>query len=100
MQLIMHQVHYKKKKSLQNAASTINIASTFYRRLRTGEAYKHFYDDDIELLLIQAPLYRMAPRRQDNINQSVTPIYFMLCAFIPCCLLLMELHDRYNTEEF
>ena len=58
--------------SLQETLSTVNLASGFYRRQRTNEAFDLFYDGVVKIALDltvgapRLPCYRRAPVRIDD----------------------------------
>ena len=98
-----------KDTTLQQALSSINLASAFYRRQRSDEEFKRFYDDVVEeaqQLAIgkpQLPRYRRPPARIDSGSHprcfSSPRDYYRHLYFEACDLLLRELTDRFDQQE-
>ena len=98
-----------KDTSLQEALSAVNLASGFYRRQRTDEAFGLFYDgvvqnaEDLTVGSPRLPRYRRAPARIDDgtsPHRFASPRdYYRSLYFQACDLLLRELEDRFDQKE-
>ena len=89
-----------KDTTLQQALSSINLASAFYRRQRSDKEFKRFYDDveEAQQLAIgepQLPRYRRPAARIDSGSHphcfSSPRDYYRHLYFEACDLLLREL---------
>ena len=98
-----------KDTTLQTALSAVNLASAFYRRQRTHEAFNRIYDSVVETaqhLVIgepQLPRNRRPPARIDagcHLHRFSSPRdYYRQLYFQACNLLLRELTDRFDQKE-
>ena len=98
-----------KNTSLQEALSAVNLASGFFKRQRTDEAFNVFYDGVLDLatkLYIGSPhlpRYRRAPARLDDgsaPHQFDSPrSYYRSQYFQACDLLIGELEERFDQKE-
>ena len=98
-----------KDTTLQQALSSINWVSAFYKRQRSDEEFNRFYDNVVETaqqLAIgepQLPRYRRSPARIDSGSHphrfSSPRDYHHHLRFKACDLLLRELTDRFDQQE-
>ena len=99
-----------KDTTLQQALASINLASSFYRRQRTEQAFKQFFEvtvtkaQDLQIGMPELPRYRRPPTRIDDgsrPHQFSTPQeYYRQIYYQECDLLLQELADRFDQSEF
>ena len=99
-----------KDTTLQQALASINLASSFYRRQRTEQAFKQFFEvtvtkvQDLQIGMPELPRYRRPPARIDDgsrPHQFSTPQeYYRQTYYQACDLLLQELADRFDQSEF
>lgn len=98
-----------KDTSFQEAIAAVNLAKSFYKRLRKEEEFNRFYDkvvkkaQDVKISSPSLPRYRKAPRRVDdgsNPHQFATPRdYFRRQYYQTCDLLLGELDERFEQSK-
>ena len=98
-----------KNATLQEGLASVKLASAFYKRQRTEEAFGIFFDDvvksaeDLEIDKPQLPRYRRAPRRIDDGSSphqfSSPKDYFRYLYYESCDLLIQELQDRFDHQE-
>ena len=96
--------------SLQEAITAVKVTQSFFKRQRNDDSFNRFYDNVVKLardLKIGSPIlprYRQPSRRLDSGSQPhqfQTPKeYFRQQYFVGCDLLICELTDRFNQEEF
>ena len=94
-----------KDTTLQEALPAVNLASAFYMRQRTHEAFNRIYNSVVETakhLVIgepQLPRNRRPPARIDagsHPHRFSSPDYYRQLYFQACDLLLRELTNRKN----
>ena len=98
-----------KDTTLQEALSAVSLATAFYKRQRTDEAFCLFYDgvvdfaNTIKINGPQLPIIRKVPKRFDTGSQPhqyKTPKeYFRHQYFEACDLLLQELENRFEQRQ-
>lgn len=94
--------------SFQEAIAAVNLAKSFYSRIRKEEEFDHFYERVVkkaQSVKIESPIvprYRRAPRRVDSgsaPHQFSTPKhYFRSLYYQVCDLLLGELEKRFEQS--
>ena len=82
----------------------------FYRRQRTEQAFKQFFEDtvtkaqDLQIGMPELPRYRRPPARIDDGSQphqfSAPQEYYRQIYYQACELLVQELADRFDQSEF
>ena len=95
--------------SFQEAIAAVNLAKSFYKRLRKEEEFNLFYDkvvkkaQDVKISSPSLPRYRKAPKRMDNgsnPHQFSTPRdYYRREYYQTCDLLLGELDERFEQSK-
>ena len=95
--------------TLQEALSSVALASSFYKRQRTERAFDHFYDDvtklatNLEIGQPQLPRQRRPPKRTDSGSSphqfSSPKEYYCRLYFESCDLMVQELQDRFDQQE-
>ena len=97
-----------KDTTLQQALASIDLASSFYRRQRTEQAFKQFFKvtvtkaQDLQIGMPELPRYsyRRTPAQIDDGSQphqfSTPKEYYRQIYYQVCDLLLQELADRFE----
>ena len=96
--------------TLQQALASINLASAFYRRQMTEQAFTKFFQDtvtkaqELHIGMPELPRYRRLPARINDGSQShqfsSPQEYYRQIYYQACDLLLRELADRFDQSEF
>lgn len=98
-----------KNTTLQEAMTSVKLASEFYKRQRSDEAFNLFYvgvlksAEELGIDQPQLPRYRRPPRRLDSGSSphkfSSAKEYYWSLYFESCDLLIQELQDRFDQQE-
>ena len=98
-----------KDTSLQDGLSAVNLASNFYERQRSFEAFNLFYDgvirvaENLEIGQPLLPRYRRPPARLDSGSRPhcfATPKEYYRHLYLQACDLLQnELKERFDQKE-
>ena len=99
-----------KDTTLQQALASITLASAFYRRQRTEQAFNRFFEDtvtkaqELQIGMPELPRYRRPPARINDGSQphqfSTPQEYCRQIYYQGCDLLMRELADRFDQSEF